>query len=58
MARPIIDYNTKCICMICKTQYLKSLKMTRCPNMNCFNSHLRFQSRSKTTRSRREVVRY
>ena len=58
MARPIIDYNTQCVCMVCKTQYPKSLKMTICPNRGCFNSHLRFQSRSKTARDRREVTRY
>ena len=58
MARPIIDYNTQSICMVCKTQYPKSLKMTICPNRGCFNSHLRFQSRSKIARDRREVTRY
>jgi len=58
MARPRIDYNTQCICMECNQVYLKELKLTMCPNTNCFNSHLRFQSRSQTTRRRREVKRY
>lgn len=58
MARPRIDYNTQSICMECNQLYPKELKLTMCPNPNCFNSHLRFQSRSKTARHRREVVRY
>ena len=58
MVRPRTDYNLYCICMECKQVYPKALKLTMCPNPNCFNSHLRFQSRSKTARHRREVRRY
>ena len=58
MARPQIDYLTQSICMECKQLYPKNLKLTICPNPNCYNSHLRFQSRSKTARGRREHKRY
>ena len=44
--------------MNCKQSYAKVLKLTMCPDPNCYNEHLRFQSRNYNTRKRREVKRY
>ena len=58
MSRPYTDYSKHSVCLECNQIFLKELKLTMCPNPNCYNSHLRFQSRSKTARNRREHKRY